>query len=51
MKLEEVCDVKKWIAFVLSLIFMLSLTGCNNRSMNYIIENEPSIAGSCGRSS
>lgn len=44
-EVEEVCDVKKWIAFVLSLIFVLALTGCNNRSMNYIIENEPSIAG------
>ena len=37
--------MKKFIALVLALICVLSLTGCNNRSMNYIIENEPSITG------
>ena len=34
------------IAFaVLAIVCVLGLTGCNNRSMNYIIENEPSIVG------
>ena len=37
--------MKKFIALVLALICVLSLAGCNNRSMNYIIANEPSITG------
>lgn len=37
--------MKKLIALVLALIYVLSLVGCNNRSMNYIISNEPSITG------
>ena len=37
--------MKKLIALVLALVCVLSLAGCNNRSMNYIIENEPSITG------
>ena len=37
--------MKKLIALVLALICVLSLVGCNNRSMNYIISNEPSITG------
>ena len=37
--------MKKFIALVLALICVLSLTGCNNRSMNYIIANEPNITG------
>ena len=37
--------MKKLIALVLVLVCVLSLVGCNNRSMNYIIENEPSITG------
>ncbi len=37
--------MKKLIALVLVLVCILSLVGCNNRSMNYIIENEPSIMG------
>ena len=37
--------MKKLIALVLALICVLSLAGCNNRSMNYIISNEPSITG------
>ena len=37
--------MKKLIALVLALVCVLSLVGCNNRSMNYIIENEPSIMG------
>lgn len=30
---------------LLVLICALSMIGCNNKSMNYIIENEPSITG------
>ena len=37
--------MKKLIALVLAWVCVLSLVGCNNRSMNYIIENEPSIMG------
>ena len=37
--------MKKLIALVLALIYVLGLVGCNNRSMNYIISNEPSITG------
>ena len=37
--------MKKLIALVLAMVCVLSLVGCNNRSMNYIIENEPSIMG------
>lgn len=37
--------MKKFVALVLALICVLSLVGCNNRSMNYIIANEPSITG------
>lgn len=37
--------MKKLIALVLSLSFVLTLVGCNNRSMNYIISNEPSVIG------
>lgn len=37
--------MKKLIAFVLALVCVLGLVGCGNRSMNYIIENEPSITG------
>lgn len=37
--------MKKLIALVLTLICTLGLVGCNNRSMNYIIENEPSVTG------
>ena len=37
--------MKKLIALVLALVCVLSLVGCNNRSMDYIIENEPSIMG------
>jgi len=37
--------MKKLIALVLALVCVLSLVGCNNRSLNYIIENEPSIMG------
>ena len=37
--------MKKLIALVLALICVLSLAGCNNKSLNYIIANEPSITG------
>ena len=37
--------MKKLIALILSLTFVLALVGCNNRSMNFIIENEPSVTG------
>ncbi|MEE0964704.1 MAG: DUF3221 domain-containing protein [Ruminococcus bromii] len=37
--------MKKFIALILALTCVLSLVGCNNRSMNYIIANEPSITG------
>ena len=37
--------MKRFIALILSLTFVLVLAGCNNRSMNYIIENEPSVVG------
>ena len=37
--------MKRWITFILTLIFALGLVGCNTRTMNYIIENEPSITG------
>ena len=37
--------MKKLIAVLLLLICMLGLVGCNNRSMNYIIANEPNITG------
>ena len=37
--------MKKCVALVLALICMLGLTGCNKKSMNNIISNEPSISG------
>lgn len=37
--------MKKLIVFVMVLVCIFALTGCNNRSMNYIIENEASITG------
>ena len=37
--------MKKMTAFVLALVCVFGLAGCSNRSMNYIIENEPSITG------
>ena len=37
--------MRKYVVFALALIGILALTGCNNRSMNYIIENEPSVVG------
>lgn len=37
--------MQKLISFVLALVCVIGLVGCNKRSMNYIIENEPSITG------
>ena len=37
--------MKKLVALLLSLICLLGLAGCSNRSMNYIIANEPNITG------
>lgn len=41
----ELIDILKLMALALTLICTLGLVGCNNRSMNYIIENEPSVTG------
>ena len=37
--------MRKLITLVLALVCMIGLGGCNNRSMNYIIENKPSVTG------
>lgn len=37
--------MKKKIALVLALVCVLSLVGCNTKSMDYIIENKPSVTG------
>jgi len=37
--------MKKLIALGLLVICVMTLMGCNNRSMNYIIQNEPNITG------
>ncbi|MGN0307737.1 MAG: hypothetical protein ACI4DN_05930 [Lachnospiraceae bacterium] len=37
--------MKKLIASVLALVCVLGMIGCNNRSINYIIENKPSVTG------
>lgn len=37
--------MKKFIALVLVVICVISLVGCNGRTMNYIVENEPNITG------
>ena len=37
--------MRKTIALLLALICLLTLAGCNQRSMNAIIANEPSITG------
>ena len=37
--------MKKSIILFLALLIVAGLGGCNNRSMNYIIENEPNITG------
>lgn len=37
--------MKRTIALFLALICLMTLAGCDRRSMNYIIQNEPSITG------
>lgn len=37
--------MKKTLALLLALVCLLTLAGCDRRSMNYIIANEPSIQG------
>ena len=37
--------MKKTTGLFLALLCTLTLSACNNRSMNHIIENEPSITG------
>ena len=37
--------MKKALALILALVCLLTLAGCDRRSMNYIIANEPSITG------
>ena len=37
--------MKKLIILVLALVCVLGLVGCNTKSMNYIIENKPSVIG------
>ena len=37
--------MKRRIALVLTLICVLTFSGCSSRSMNYIIENEPNMTG------
>ena len=37
--------MKKYLLIVLLMICVLGLVGCNNKSLNYIISNEPSITG------
>ena len=37
--------MKRPIALILVMLCLLGLAGCSNRSMNYIIANEPNITG------
>lgn len=37
--------MKKYLLIILSVICVLGMFGCNNKSLNYIISNEPSITG------
>lgn len=37
--------MKKYLSILLALVLVLSLSACNKNSMNYIIENEPSMTG------
>ena len=36
--------MKKWMAFVLAAVCLMSIAGCG-RTMDYIIANEPSVTG------
>lgn len=42
---REVIDMKKYVAILLTFICVLGLAGCDNKSMNYIISNKPSVTG------
>ena len=42
---ERMVPMKKLIALVLALVCLLTLAACDTKSMNYIIQNEPSITG------
>ena len=37
--------MKKALSLLLALVCLLTLAGCDRRSMNYIIQHEPSIQG------
>ena len=37
--------MKKLMEFILLLVCVLAMAGCNNKSMDYIIENKPSVTG------
>ena len=37
--------MKKLAMVFLVMLFMFDLIGCNNKSMNYIISNKPSVTG------
>lgn len=37
--------MKKYIVIIISIICIMGMAGCNSRSMNYIISNEPSVTG------
>ena len=37
--------MKRALALLLALVCLLALAGCDRRSMNYIIQHEPSIQG------
>ena len=37
--------MKKIIGFVLALVCVLAMAGCNDKSMDNIIENKPSVTG------
>ena len=37
--------MKKWITFVFALVCVLALAGCNSKSLDYIIANEPNMTG------
>ena len=37
--------MKKYLLIMLLIICVLGLVGCNNKSLNYIISNAPSITG------
>lgn len=46
MDRKEECDcMNKKIAMLLAVICVLCMGGCDNKSMNYIIQNKPSVTG------